>query len=190
MVNVPTLGESDRSGPDHTRRRLKRLEPRAVPSAFAGSGVTFARRTSIAFARLTRRPRAAGIRPGHLSLAAVRDALGVEETADDRRVHGEPGVEELVLDLPAAPSGTGARKPSARCIVCDWIPPTTASASKTGPPICPMRLDVEVSMKALGSPSPLPGARALNTRVNIPSRGNSGSGTEPLGKVNVFAFSS
>ena len=34
-------------------------------------------------------------------------------------------------------------------------------------------------MKALGSPSPLPGARALNTRVNIPSRGNSGSGTEP-----------
>ena len=91
---------------------------------------------------------------------------------------------------PAAPPGTGARKPSAWCIVCDWIPHTTAFASKTGPPICPMRLGVEVSRNGLGSPSPLPGARALTTRVNIPSRGKSGRGTEPSGKVNVFAFSS
>ena len=41
-----------------------------------------------------------------------------------------------------------------------------------------------------GSPAPLPGARVLTTRVNIPSMGKSGSGTEPSGKVNVFAFSS
>ena len=41
---------------------------------------------------------------GCLSLAAIRDALGAEEAADDRRVHGEPGVEELVLDLARRPA--------------------------------------------------------------------------------------
>ena len=90
----------------------------------------------------------------------------------------------------AVPPGTGGRKPSAWCIVCDRMPHTTAFASKTGPPICPMRLGVEVSMNGLDSPSPLPGAWVFTARVNIPSMGRSGSGTDPSGRVNVFAFSS
>ena len=72
--------------------------------------------------------------------------------------------------------------PKVRCLVWDWIPHATASASNTGPPICPMRLGVEVSMNGLGSPSPLPGARVLTTLVNIPSRGSIGSGTDPRGQ--------
>ena len=91
---------------------------------------------------------------------------------------------------PGAPPGTRGWNPVAWCLVWDWIPHTTASASNTGPPICPMRLGVEVSMNGLGSPSPLPGARVLTTLVNIPSRGSIGSGTDPGGKVKVFAFSS
>ena len=33
------------------------------------------------------------------TFARVRDPLGVEQAADDRRVHGQPGVEELVRHL-------------------------------------------------------------------------------------------
>ena len=39
-----------------------------------------------------------------LLLARVRDPLGVEEPPDDRRVHCEPGVEELVLHLARRPA--------------------------------------------------------------------------------------
>ena len=96
----------------------------------------------VPLARPHRQPHRSDIRTSRpLSIALVLDAFGVEASADDACVHREAGVEELGLHLPRRParySRLGIRSRGAWCGT--GSPHTTASASNTGPPICPMRL--------------------------------------------------
>ena len=110
-------------GPDTMTQRRKTSVGHPDLSA---PGVIFGRRAPHALDRTTRR--ASG--PGSLSLGAVLNALGVEEPADDRRVHREAAGEEPVLDLPRRPHPTPADGSRARGASCATESPTPRPAHR------------------------------------------------------------